>query len=134
MFARLEERGMKILGVESVFLWVSDVESSIRFYRTILGVEPKQLAPNLVSIDIEGTKLMLHGDGEKPRFALEDRRGLGLTLHIQVTGIFELWDYLETEGIILGERPTFQPYGFTEFSVHDPDGYEIEFVEWLKGA
>ena len=123
---------MNILGFESVFLWVSEVEASIGFYRTILGIEPKRLAPNLVSIDIQGTNLILHGDGEKPKFPIGKQRGLGMTLHIQVTGIFEIWDHLKEQGIALEERPILQPYGFTEFSVHDPAGYEIEFVEWLK--
>jgi catechol 2,3-dioxygenase-like lactoylglutathione lyase family enzyme len=120
---------MAAISIHSLFFFVSDLERSKAFYRNLLDIEPVQRSPNLASFDIAGVEFMLHADGDAPRVPPGSQRGGGVALHIQVQGIHELWERLHGLGIPLAERPTQQPYGFIEFAVHDPDGYEVEFVE-----
>ena len=77
---------------------------------------------------------MLHADNATTKVPQGPKRGEGFALHLRVEGIHALWDRLHQAGVALDEEPTEQPYGVTEFAVHDPDGYEVEFVEPLPAA
>ena len=120
---------MPVVKVHSVFHFVSDLERSKEFYRKLLDIEPVEQGPALASIPIGGVELLLHADGDVVRVPAASVRGAGVSLHIEVRDIQSVWDRLQGQGITTEEEPTLQPYGFMEFGVRDPDGYEIEFVE-----
>ena len=120
---------MKFTGVHSVFFFVADLERSKAFYQQVLGLAPAYEASTIASFRLGNVELMLHADGSTPRVPAGSKRGAGFALHLQVEGIHAFWEHLQSSGIQLGEKPTQQPYGVTEFSLHDPDGYEVEFVE-----
>jgi len=120
---------VKIVSIQSVFFFVADLERSKVFYRGVLGAEPVEQGPNIASFNVGGVELMLHADGDTPRVTPGSARGAGVTVHFQVEDIHALWERLHGLGIHLTEQPTPKPWGFTEFGVRDPDGYEVEFLE-----
>ena len=120
---------MTIPSVHSVFLFVSDLERSTAFYQQVLGAAPAYRQGSVAAFDLGGVELMLHADGSARRVEQGSKRGEGFALHLRVEGVHALWDRLHEAGVQLDERPTERPYGVTEFAVHDPDGYEVEFVE-----
>ncbi len=120
---------MKVVSVQSVFFFVADLERSKAFYRDVLGAEPVEQGPSIASFNVGGVELMLHADGDTPRVPPGSARGAGVAVHFQVEGIHALWERLHGLGIQLSEQPTQQPWGFIEFGVRDPDGYEVEFLE-----
>ena len=120
---------MPVSNVQSVFFFVTDLERSKDYYQKVLDIEPIQQGPSMVAIPIGGVNLLLHADGDTVRVRPPSKRGAGVSLHIQVHDIQAVWERLRGLGISTEEAPTEQPYGFMEFAIKDPDGYEVEFVE-----
>jgi catechol 2,3-dioxygenase-like lactoylglutathione lyase family enzyme len=102
-----------------VSLHVVDVEKSVAFYSKFPGVQ-----------------LILHHPGQFAKFKFGDA-------HIQVVAIppdeksfhielnaadlHTLYDELKAAGIEPDGPPKKQFFGRTQFRVHDPDGYILEF-------
>ena len=121
---------MKVSGVHSVFLVVSDLPRSVSYYTNILGAEASQHG-NLATFHIGDVQLLLHAEGENLKPPAGYRRGAGVALHFRVKDIDSHWNRLKGLGIPIAEEPANQPYGMREFGLRDPDGYEVEFVEPL---
>ena len=81
--------------------------------------------------DLNGVQIMLHVDPPKQGENVDSHKGRGFALHLEVNNIQGHWEHLREIGIKLDDKPTKQEYGVIEFSVCDPDGYEIEFIEQI---
>ena len=122
---------MNIPAVHSVFFFVSDLAQSKNFYKDILHTDPVYETNSIVVFTLNGIQLMLHVDGPQQGEIPDSLKGKGFALHLEVNDIESYWDRLKRIGIKLDGKPTKQEYGVIEFSVHDPDGYEIEFIEQI---
>ncbi len=122
---------MKVANVHLVFLFVSNLSKSVTYYQKLLGVQPVQQGDTQVVFDIGGVQLMLHADGETERVPSGSVRGAGVSVHFQIDEADAYWEHLRQVGVPLMEPPEDQPWGYREFGVKDPDGYEIEFVQRL---
>ncbi|MSQ32572.1 MAG: hypothetical protein EXR59_05015 [Dehalococcoidia bacterium] len=120
---------MNVTGMHSVFLFVSDLNRSVNFYRNILELEPSFQQGTMAGFKINQIQLMLHADGDIQRVPAGVDRGAGTAFHFVVKDVDEHWEHLNKLNIPLHEKPADQPYGMREFAVKDPDGYEIEFVQ-----
>ena len=123
---------MNVTGMHSIFLFVSDLNRSVNFYRNILEIEPAFQQGKMAGFNVNHVQLLLHADGDVARVPPGASRGSGTAFHFDVKDIDKHWEHLNKLNIPLHEKPADQPYGMREFAVKDPDGYEIEFVQPLE--
>jgi len=120
----------KILGISHIAVLVSDVDKSRAFYKDFLGyAEPFDLknpdgSLSLTYIKINDDQFMELFPGLKPD---QDR------LH-QVAFIVEnaeaLRAYLAAQGVKVPDRVPKGRIGNSNFSIKDPDGHTVEFVQY----
>jgi catechol 2,3-dioxygenase-like lactoylglutathione lyase family enzyme len=122
---------MKVANVQVVFLFVSDLPTSVEYYQKLLGLQAVQHGDTQAAFDVYGVQLMLHADGDTERVPSGSVRGAGVSVHFKVDDAHAYWENLKQLEIPLMEPPEDQPWGYREFGVKDPDGYEIEFVQPL---
>ena len=123
---------MKVESIHVVFLFVSDLSKSVAYYEKLLGIPAIHNSDaTQAAFEVGGVQLMLHGDGDIERVPSGSVRGAGMTVHFQIDDAHAYWEHLGQLGIPLQERPEDQPWGYREFGVTDPDGYEIEFIQPL---
>ena len=109
----------------STLLFVTDLRRSSDFYQRLLQLPAVFHGPDLAQFDIGHFALMLHADRKpdgKPR-------GAGVNFHFAVDDVDQTWQRLDESGFALECKPVQQPWGMREFSMKDPDGYEIEILE-----
>jgi len=109
---------MSSVSLEGLSLHVTDVEKSIEFYSRI-----------------PGAKLLLHRPGQFARFSI----GNGSLHLVQLPGqkrfhiefdtddINGMYEQLSQAGLTPVSPPKKHPWGKTDFSLIDPDGYRLEF-------
>jgi len=117
-------------------LIVSDVGSSVAFYRDVLGFDVPTTVPEAAPYVFAWVR---SGDVNvflnAPEPALAEYPALGgrplggtLTLFIEVVGVEAAYESLE--GRVTVVMPLEKKwYGLTEFAFEDPDGYLITFAE-----
>ena len=89
-------------------------------------IDPVDQGPRVASFDVRNARLLLHADAED---SPGTPRGVGAHLHLRVHGIHGLWHRLRSEGLAPPAAPAERPWGVVAFSLTDPDGYLLEFVE-----
>lgn len=116
-------------------LTITDMPRSVKFYRKRLGFEvthrdPEE-RPEFVAMEREGVSLFLvtQASREEP-VQVEDlkknKRGVGVRIYFEVDDAREVYNSLKTAGVqILREIAHNEEENYTEFSILDPDGYEI---------
>jgi catechol 2,3-dioxygenase-like lactoylglutathione lyase family enzyme len=108
--------------VDHVRANVSDLERAIGWYTTVLGFEVESTwppdAPNYAHFRAEGGAIfaiqVADGRGGRFNFTVDDPDALWLTLRDRATVVEELFD---------------TPYGSRKFTIADPDGNELGFVD-----
>ena len=121
---------MEVEGVNTIFLFVSDLPRSQDFYRKLIGREPSRQIENMLTrFEMGGVNLLLHSDANATWLPAGAKRGVGMALHLRVKDIDAHWKRLNELGIPLSEEPTTLHTGIRKFAMKDPDGYEVEFVE-----
>ena len=121
---------MEVLGISTVFMFVSDLPRSREYYASILGKDPaREREGMLASFDLGGISLLLHSDANATWLPAGAKKGVGVALHFRVQDINGHWARLHAAGIDLSEQPTLLHTGIVKFAMKDPDGYEIEFIE-----
>ena len=114
-----------IKGFDTVTLQVASVERALLFYRDALGIEFSRRSDRAADALVGGVRLLLHEDFD-PSLKTE-RRGAGVGLHLSVLDVDACFEALRERGVVAEEEPENHPWG-REFTVRDPDGYEIEFI------
>lgn len=110
-------------------LTVKDMESSVRFYRDIIGLPLDRRFPAGPGVEIAflgagETKVELICGPDRP-----DPRGDGVSLGFEVSSLDEAISDLKNKGLQVDSGP-FQPNpNIKFFYVKDPDGYKVQFVE-----
>lgn len=124
-----------VLRVDTVFLFVSDLERSRAFYQQLLGVEPTHHRDGMMAqFEVGETHLRLHSDASATWLPAGATKGVGLGLHLGVTGIDDQWRRLQALGVPVPEEPTTLHTGIRKFALKDPDGYQVELVEPPAGG
>ncbi len=125
--------------IDEVVLGVSDLEKSLSFYQDSLGFEVEVVETDRVVFNVGNARLVLESlpDGQVP-----EPRGQGVRLYFAVhdvhghfhqareMGVTPL-DPNET-GFVLVEEPVTQPWGYREYRVEDPDGYQLFFRQKIE--
>lgn len=125
-------------------LSVSDLGATEAFYSGILGL-PVQWAvtsigaPEHLVLKSDGCELIFVEDDAllQAHPILEARlenfpRGVGITLHLTVTGIREIYQYLLDEDLEILYPLQWKPYGIHELWCFDPDGYLVVLEEPIR--
>lgn len=123
-----------ITGISAILLQVRDLKRSLKFYRAGLGIrfDPKHGDATCAYARVGKTGFLLHVDYDPS--LKKAHRGAGIAVHFSVKDVDAYWKVLKGRGVKLRGKPANHPWG-REFSVVDPDGYEIEILGPLpRGA
>lgn len=75
---------MEVLGISTVFMFVSDVPRSREYYASILGKDPaREREGMLASFDLGGISLLLHSDANATWLPAGAKKGVGVALHFE---------------------------------------------------
>jgi predicted enzyme related to lactoylglutathione lyase len=116
-----------INGLRFVWLEVTELERSIRYYRDGLGMRVEAAAPvrgqRVASVEAGELELVLAETG-----AADPTRGAGMRLYLVTHDVDHYVAALRTRGIEAGE-PTAEPWGGRVAELRDPDGYQLCLVQ-----
>ena len=114
-------------------LHVKDMDKSLEFYQGILGLDLNRR--NRISPEME---LAFLGSGETQVELIRDSRtaiqpyGEGVSMGFQAESLDKVRETLAVHGVPVHSGP-FQPNPSIRFLyVRDPDGMNIQFIEFLK--
>ena len=115
-----------MFSLDSIVLYVEDVQRSMAFYAKAFNCEPKLLSPTFAALDFaSNVKITLkQADVLTPASAV---KGGGSELSIPLTSreafdaLFENW---QQQGIEFAQEPEGSVYGINFVAV-DPDGHRI---------
>lgn len=125
----------------SIQLTVAQLVVTEAFYAGILELPVRRSftskgAPDHLVIDMDGMAIVFveESDVIKAHPVLESRfsmfpRGIGVTLHFEVTEIEDIRDAILEEGLEVLYPLDIKPYGVKEMWCFDPDGYLIVLDE-----
>ncbi len=126
----------------SIQLTVSDLETTEAFYGGILELPVERPVTGwrgpehlVLRLDGGGEVIFVEEEGViRAHPVLAERltdypRGVGMSLHFRVTGIEEISDALEEEGLEILYPLAAKPYGVKELWCFDPDGYLVVMEE-----
>ncbi len=116
-------------------LTVKEMERAVRFYTERLGFSithsDPEGAPEFAALEREEVSLFLVSEASREEpYQLEalaaNQRGVGLRLYFEVDDARAEYDRLRASGVeILRNITHDEEEDYTEFSLLDPDGYEI---------
>jgi lactoylglutathione lyase len=121
-------------------LVVSNVEASLKFYRTVLGFQTGFTVPNqppyvFGSVTSGGVEIFFNDQ----KMVAEEYPALGakpiggsLTLFIEVDGIEEILTAVQKSGSKITMPLKEQFYGMREFAFEDPEGWVVTIAERIK--
>jgi catechol 2,3-dioxygenase-like lactoylglutathione lyase family enzyme len=125
----------------SIQLAVSRLEVTEAFYAGILELPVQrsvtaQGAPDHLLIDMDGIAVVFVDEEDvvrshpilEPRFGMFPR-GIGVTLHFEVSGIEAISDAIMEEDLEILYPLELKPYGVKEMWCFDPDGYLVVLDE-----
>ena len=114
-----------VRGIASVLVYVRDMAASADFYGRLLGVPAEGGDATITQFSVGTLRLVLHRDRTTPA-----RAGVAgaMEFDIEVGDIATFRSELAGRGIAAPE-PRQQPWGWTGFSLHDPDGNVVEVYE-----
>ena len=130
-----------IKGLQHCGLVVSDLEKSCWFYGTVVGMEQ---VPRPHNFTFKGAWFR-GGGGELHLIAASDttapagfldpgvgkRTGLATHIAFEVTDLAVIKARLDQHGIEILGGPLLRGDGAKQLYLQDPDGYMIEFFQWL---
>jgi len=119
--------------IHHILLEVSNMQTSIGFYRDILGFRPESLGRNFSTLKGVNVDIYLSTSpwGWKGPRAKDERLGLGMYPHFEVPNVEELVARFKKAGYRIVQEPRKYGWG-TEAFVTDPDGYTWALVTLPK--
>ena len=119
---------MKVNGLVSVLLNVSDLERSRRFYGDLLGMplvaEPEK--DHVLVFAAGSASLVVHAHDEYEGVRAPGPEDPGaVLLFLSVDDVDDATNELRAEGVTIAAEPADQPWGERTATVLDPDGYSI---------
>jgi lactoylglutathione lyase len=117
-----------ITGLQTVVLYVSQIERASRFYRDQLGLEQVYENEGRVALQCGATRLFLHPTDES------ERGPWNIELYFQVEDVDDVVSRLRTQGVGVLLEPTDEPWGERNAGILDPDGYPIYLTQSLESS
>jgi catechol 2,3-dioxygenase-like lactoylglutathione lyase family enzyme len=120
-------------GLQTIVLFVSDVERAARFYRDRLELEEVYESDGRLGLQCGSIRVLLHP-------AEEGARGpSNVELYFQVDDVDDAVSRLRSQGVGVLLEPTDEPWGERNAGVLDPDGYPIYLTQsladsWIAGS
>ncbi len=118
---------MKVEKISAVTIKVSDMRSSVKFYRDVLGLK--------VIFGGEGSSFSSLCMGDEERTILNLEQGAPVNawgrIIFYVDDVDGCWAFLKGKGFE-PERPRDAAWGERYFHLPDPDGHELSFARPLK--
>lgn len=128
----------------SIQLTVAQLVVTEAFYAGILELPVRRSftskgAPDHLIIDMDSVAIIFVEEADvikvhpllEPRFSMFPR-GIGVTLHFEVTGIEDIRDAIVEEGLEILYPLEVKPYGVKEMWCFDPDGYLVVLDESVQ--
>ena len=131
--------------LQSIQLSVADLDSTEAFYCGIVDLPVQRAitapgAPEHLVLDLGASRVIFVVDSEvaERHPVLQARletfpRGVGMTLHLEVEGIDEIYKAILAEQLEVFYPLELKPYGAWELWVFDPDGYLLVLEEPANG-
>jgi uncharacterized glyoxalase superfamily protein PhnB len=117
--------------IDSVLIYVADVARSVAYYQS-LGFDIKRNEVGLGVVAIGEFEIHIHDQFEKDRPGYRNSPSIvgspTLYMYIRVQGIDQYFDEIKARALTF-TNPTDMAWGNREFSITDPDGYNIVFYE-----
>lgn len=113
---------MKIKSVSGIACYVKNLNKTIAFYET-LGFETKKQDTTHATLYSNWFWIDCLAIGKDERAKPE--KGTGVVIYLSVDNVDEFHAYLISKKIKPAAKPQDQPWGNREFSLRDPDGYEL---------
>lgn len=125
----------KIKSLDHLVLTVKNIDKSVEFYTTVLGMEKEVFKENRVALKFGHQKINLHelGNEFEPK-ALNVKEGSADLCFITQTSVEEFKKHIESLGIEVIEGPVKRTGAIGEiFSIYlrDPDGNLIEVSNYI---
>ena len=115
-------------GLQTIVLFVSDVERAARFYRDRLGLEEVYESDGRLALQCGPTRLLLHPT-EDPARGVSN-----VELYFQVDDVDAAVSRLRADGVGVLVEPTDEPWGERNAGILDPDGYPIYLTQSLRDS
>jgi lactoylglutathione lyase len=117
-----------ITGLQTIVLYVSDVERAARFYRDQLELEQVYESNGRMALQCGPTRLFLHPT-EDP-----ERGPWNVELYLQVEDVDDAVSSLRAQGVGVLLEPTDEPWGERNAGILDPDGYPVYLTQSLEDS
>jgi catechol 2,3-dioxygenase-like lactoylglutathione lyase family enzyme len=121
---RVKEDAM-ISGLQTIVLFVSDIERAGRFYRDQLGLEQVYDQDDRIGLQCGSVRLLLHPTEEA------ERGPWNVELYFQVDDVDGVVSRLRAQGVGVLLEPTDEPWGERNAGILDPDGYPVYLTQSL---
>lgn len=114
-----------------VTVYVTDFERSLKFYNETLGLKISSLN--------EDIKMAMLGEDDQPKLEIMETSekidtsvNLGFSIGLEVESLESIQKVLDANNIPVTKGPV-SPAPYIRFMfVNDPDGYEVQLVEFIK--
>lgn len=119
--------------LNSLLLYVSDVNASAKFYQD-LGFTITKETQEMCIAKLGDFELHCH-DQDSVRFKEESKikpKGGGVFIYVAVENIDDYYKSLIDKGVNPSSKPRDWDWGNREFVIRDPDGYKIVFYQKLS--
>lgn len=123
----------RILGVAHLAVFVSDLDAARRFYEGLLGYDvPLTLPGPDGAVD---TAIVRINDTQSIELLNQPARGEGQLSHIalRTDDAERMRRFLSSRSLAVPERVVTDRAGHRSFTVADPEGHDVEFVEYQAG-
>ena len=125
----------KFRGAPSVSITVKDLQTSLAWYRDVLGMGVERSVERdgkvaFVALKAGDVRISLNqDDGAK---GWDRVKGLGFSINISVTeDIDAIASRIKASGGRLDSEPVDASWGARYFALTDPDGYKLGLLKWL---
>lgn len=106
---------------------VSNLDRSLEFYETKLGLEVHKIMDSMGSVRLEPGSLDLD---QMPKERLSElKANKQTTVAFSVPNLVGYYNELKSKGVKTIDEPTRRSWGSFNFYLNDPDGYSIEIEQ-----
>ena len=124
---------MKVTKLLHTRMRVSDLDETIRFYTTVLGLEviERKTSPRgsqLAFMKVPNSDELIELTSFPPSGPVKVQEDL-VHLAFQVENLDETMELLTTQGVKITDGPTKTSSGSRFIFIDAPDGYEVELIE-----
>jgi lactoylglutathione lyase len=125
----------RIVGIANIAVKVNSLEDARKFYSGVVGmaeafsIRDPQVAGGLTCFKVNDRQFVEVSPSLKEE--AEDRL---IRVGFETTDARALRDYLASKGVAVPARIENDANGNRSFIVHDPDGYAVQFIQYMPGS